>query len=203
MKKTRKSNNERALEQVRSFQRFDKHVITREGPGIWYCGEPGTGIYHFRVIMVPGRIIITGDIGDLILRVNHDKPLRWALGCKMKPESTYYPLSKVAPEFRENEFQPDAATDWLREQINEYRSHGDRESVALYVAMAKQWRDCSFKDELDRAEHYWFELLDEHGEEPVGFRDYGIGVYFRYQALCWFMQHVSAKDDRFKDELGL
>ena len=60
--KRAKSNNEKAIEQVRAFNRFDKHEITREGPGIWYCGEQGTSIYHFRVIMVPGRIIVTGDI---------------------------------------------------------------------------------------------------------------------------------------------
>ena len=63
---------------------------------MWYCGEQGTGIYHFRVIMVPGRIIVTGDIGDMILKVNHRKPLRWALGSKFKPDNTYYPMSKLS-----------------------------------------------------------------------------------------------------------
>lgn len=203
MKKTRKSNNEKALEQVRHFQRFDKHVITREGHGVWYCGEPGTGIYHFRVIMVPGRIIVTGDIGDMILHVNHAKPLRWALGCKMTPEGTYYPLSKLAPEFRESEFQPDDATEWLNDQISEHRRWGDRETVRKLIKMAKAWKGCYYKDELDRAEHFWHEMLYEHGEEPIGFRDYEFGIYFRYQALCWFMQHVNPKDDRFKAELRL
>lgn len=202
MTKTRKSNNEKALEQVRHFQRFDKHEITREGPGIWYCGEKGTGIYHFRVIMVPWRIIVTGDIGDLILHVNHAKPLRWALGCKMKPESTYYPLSKVAPEFRQSEFQPEEAEDWLMERISESRKYDDKEQAKRYIKMARQWKDCYFRDEPSRAEQYWHEMLYEHGEDPVGFRDYEFGVYYRYQALCWFMQHVTSKDDRFEEELS-
>lgn len=201
--KRAKSNNEKALDQVRHFQRFDKHRITKEGPGIWYCGEPGTGVYHFRVIMVPGRIIVTGDIGDLILHVNHAKPLRWALGCKMRPEDTYYPLSKLSHDVGRKEFQPDEAEAWLCEQISEQRKWGEKAGVQKYIKMLREWRSCYYRDELDRAEVRWYEILSEHGEEPVGFRDYEFGVYFRYQALCWFMQHVTSKDDRFKTELGL
>lgn len=203
MKKTRKSNNEKALEQVKAFQRFDKHQITREGHGVWYCGEPGTGVYHFRVIMVPGRIIVTGDIGNLILHVNHAKPLRWALGCRMRPDQTYYPLSKLAPEYRESEFMPDDAEDWLAEQISEQRKWGEKAQVKKFIKMLREWREYPFRDELDRAEQAWYELLNDNDEEPVGFRDYEFGVYFRYQALCWFMQHVTSKDDRFREELGL
>jgi len=203
MRQTRtKTNNDRALEQIRAFNRFDKHQITREGPGLWYCGESGTSIYHFRVIMVPGRIIVTGDIGDMILNVYHRKPLRWALGCKMKPDNTYYPMSKLSHDCDNREFKPEEATEWLEDCIREQRRCGDRESVSRYIKMLRDWRDCYFTDEPRRAEHRWYEIMADHDyDEPPGFRDHDIGTYFRYQALCWFMQHVTSKDPRFAEEL--
>ncbi|MGD9730141.1 MAG: hypothetical protein AB7L09_02970 [Nitrospira sp.] len=202
MKKHTKSNAELALEHVRKFQRFDRHEIVREGPGIWFCADQHTSMYHFRVIMVPGRIIVTGDIGDLVLHVNDRKPLRWALGCRMKPGETYYPLSKLSPDMGRKLFQPDSAEEWLVEQLTASRNDGDKPQVQKYIKMIREWRECHFRDELDRAEQYWFELLDENGEEPISFREYEFGVFFRYEALCWFMQHVNPQDDRFREELA-
>jgi len=202
MKTKLKSNNERALEQVIAFNRFDKHQITREGPGIWYCGEKGTGIYHFRVIMVPGRIIVTGDIGDMTLCVNHRKPLRWALGCKMRPDQTYYPMSKLSHQCRNELFDADAVEAYLIERIGEERKHGDKTSCSRYVKMLREWRESSYTDQPREAEREWYEICSRHDyDDPPGFRDNDIGTYFRYQALCWFMQHVTPKDERFAEEL--
>ena len=198
-----KSNNERALEQIRGFNQFDKHQITREGPGLWFCGEPGTGIYHFRVIMVPGRIIVTGDIGDMILNVNHRKPLRWALGAKFKPEDTYYPMSKLSHQCDKRGFEPDQVEPYLVERINEERKHGDRTTCSQYIKMLREWRDFPSTDQPREAELEWHEICSRHEyDDPPGFRDHDIGTYFRYQALCWFMQHVTSKDPRFAEELN-
>lgn len=39
----------------------------RKGPGLsWRLAKPGTGNYSFRITWVPGRIILTGDVGDEI-----------------------------------------------------------------------------------------------------------------------------------------
>lgn len=203
MRNTRtKTNNERALEQIRAFKYFDEHQITREGPGLWYCGKPGTGIQHFRVIMVPGRIIVTGDLGDMILCVNHRKPLRWARGARFKPDQTYYPMSKLSHHCRNKEFKVEEATEWLEDQVREYRRHGDRTQVGYYIKILREWKECTVLDHPREAEREWYEILYRHDyDEPPGFSDHDIGTYYRYQALCWFMTHVDPNDPRFEEEL--
>ena len=197
-----KTNNEKALEQVVGFQTFDKHQITREGPGLWFCGEKGTGIYHFRVIMVPGTIIVTGDIGDMVLNVNHRKPLRWALGCKMKPDQPYYPMSKLSLQNQNEVFDADAVEAYLVERIGEERRDGDKTSAAQYIKMLRVWREFPSKDHPREAEREWHEICSSHDyDDPPSFRDHDVNTYYRYQALCWFMQHVTSKDPRFAEEL--
>jgi len=197
-----KTNNEKALDQIRATHQFDKHQITREGPGLWFCGEPGTGIYHFRVIMVPGRIIVTGDIGDMVLNINHRKPLRWALGSKFKPENPYYPMSKLSHQCDNRVFESDEVEAYLIERINEERKHGDKTSTTRYIKMLREWREFPYTDQPREAEREWYELCDRYDyNEPPSFRDHTIGTYFRYQALCWFMQHVNPTDARFREEL--
>ena len=202
MQKPRVSNCQSAYEQARSHKWFDKHRIIREGPGLWYCGEKGTGCRHFRVIMVPGKIILTGDLGDMILNVNHRKPLRWALGSKFNPTQPYYPLSKLSQECRNQEFIVEDAIDWLKDQIREYRKWGDKEQVQLYIKMLREYRSFHCLDHPREAEREWYEVLYRNNyDEPPGFRDHDIGTYFRYQALCWFMSHVNPNDERFCEEL--
>jgi hypothetical protein len=72
---------------------FAGHDVLREGPTIWRCSAPGTVIYNFRVLLVPGTIVVTGDIGHMILRVEDHDPSTWAL-CAFKEEIDYG-LSKV------------------------------------------------------------------------------------------------------------
>lgn len=58
---------------------FAGHVIKKESESIYYCGKPGTGIMSFRVVFLPGAILIYGDIGELIL-TQHNLDLPWLCG---------------------------------------------------------------------------------------------------------------------------
>lgn len=197
-----RGNNEIALRQIRDSGWFDKHQITREGLGVWYCGERGTWCRHFRIIMVPGVIILTGDLGDMILRVYSAKPLRWALGSKFRPEYPYYPMSKLSQHSLNKEFKVDDATDYLKEQIKSARADGCRDVARRYIKALRRWKDFVYLDHPDRAKHEFYEILYEAGDdEPPDCMDHTLGTYYRYQALCWFMQHVDPNDDRFKEEL--
>jgi hypothetical protein len=196
-----KSTNESALEEIRRNHYFDEHQITREHYGQWYCGKPGTGIFHFRVVMVPGSIILTGDLGEMILNVYSHRPLRWARGARFRPTEPYYPMSKLSHSCRAEEFLPDEATAYLMERIQEARVDGDRKQVKRYIKMTRAWKEVDKFDHRE-AEREWYQLCYDHGyDDPPGFRDHTINAYFRFQALCWFMSHVNPEDSRFKEEL--
>ncbi len=66
----------RKLEQAHpsELQRFTEHQLVKicGGPRLhyWRCEPPGGGSYWFDLISTPGRAIIGGDIGDLVLRMS-------------------------------------------------------------------------------------------------------------------------------------
>jgi hypothetical protein len=58
---------------------FEDHVLLPEGEGRWFCGRPGTGMYHFRIVMSPGCILLYGDIGEAVFRCHERDALAWLL----------------------------------------------------------------------------------------------------------------------------
>ncbi len=80
-------------------QEFAAHVLKPEGEGRWYCGKPGTGMYHFRVLTAPFAIIVYGDIGECILRCSDRDALGWLRSAVHDEPGTEghpdYVLSKV------------------------------------------------------------------------------------------------------------
>lgn len=67
---------QQALEKAhpRRLQRFAGHQLINicSGPRLryWRCEPPGGGKYWFDFISTPGRAIINGDLGDLVLRMS-------------------------------------------------------------------------------------------------------------------------------------
>jgi hypothetical protein len=198
-----KTTSERVFDQIKAKRDFDKHQITRENHGQWYCSVPGQGgIESFRVVMVPYSIIVTGDLGEIILSVNHNKPLRWALGANFRPDNLYYPFTKLAQLCRQETFKPKQATAWLFDEIKEARKEGySKKTIKKRIKMAREWKD-TCPDEDHYSEQAWYDLCHEFDiDDPPGFREYSWRTHYVMQALCWFMQHVGASDPRFAEEL--
>jgi hypothetical protein len=199
-----KTTGERVLDQIQRNHDFDKHQITREHHGQWYCSVPGQGgIEAFRVVMVPYSIIVTGDLGDIILSINHNKPLRWARGSNFRPDNLYYPFTKLALICRRDErFQHEQATAWLNSEIREARNGAyTKKEIKKKISMARRWKE-TCPDELPWQEQAWYELCHEFDiDDPPGFQDHSWRTYYVMQALCWFMQHVNPEDSRFAEEL--
>ena len=196
-----KTQYEVAFDRIKKGRWFDHHQITREHHGQWYCAKEGTMMSSFRVVMVPGSIIITGDLGELIFNPYHAKPLRWAYGDTFRPEAPYYPMTKVAPAYRDETFQPEAVTAWLRAQIKEARANGERAEAKRYIKMARKWLN-DRPPEDHWAEQWWYELCHEFDEDdPAGFREHSLRTWYLFHAMCWFMSHVNPDDPRFSEEL--
>lgn len=60
-----------------AVEAFARHKLRSEGKGRWYCGRPGSGLYHFRLITAPGCILLYGDIGQAILLCQAVDALAW------------------------------------------------------------------------------------------------------------------------------
>ena len=50
-------------------QAFERHAMRRETGKTWICRRPDSWIYGFRVTWIPGSIVLTGDVGEMV--VNH------------------------------------------------------------------------------------------------------------------------------------
>lgn len=77
----------------------------------WRWGEPGTGVMASTIYVVPGRLIIAGDIADAVFERCTDM-IGWALGSIGSP---HYVLEKVPNAFQREEFSEDKAREFLKE----------------------------------------------------------------------------------------
>ena len=79
----------------------------------WRCGQPNTNIYAFNITTIPGRIVVTGDIGVLVVEREPDM-LPW---CQGAIDSIDYFAQKVPHEITTKEYDSEIAKKWVKEQI--------------------------------------------------------------------------------------
>lgn len=158
---------------------FKNHQVVLEAEGRWLCKKPGTSIYSFRVVALPGAIVIYGDIGEAILRPSDRDVVGWLRGSVGSPD---YVLGKMYPTPMSTFYPGDALT-WAKEQAKEHESGRQLLRAALELA---QW------DELD--EHSWGRVIRD-ADFPGECGSIGCGVQpqvlWLLEALAWFVRHES------------
>jgi hypothetical protein len=106
---------------------FKDHIMTtRLGQGLfrnWQCARPGSSFYLFNVSTEPGRLFVTGDIGDMIFARESDM-ISWLRRCIGDP---HYVAGKVQGR-RPREWSEDVVRDWLAERAKE--EGADRKKLA-------------------------------------------------------------------------
>lgn len=160
-------------------QDFAEHQIDRTPEGDYWCHEPGTGMYSFRVILRPGAAIVYGDIGDAIFLFSDRDSLGWLRRAVRSPG---YLLEKRA--HKESDFYPGDAIAFAAE-----RAKDDDEDQWRKVY---EWAVEAEKDgELHAAswgQHVYEEIGDAEacsiGTNP-SFR-----CHYIAEALKWFVEHV-------------
>jgi hypothetical protein len=88
----------------------------------WSCEKPGDCAYHFRLFSFPGRLIVVGDIGELILERTYDM-LAWA---RSSIESISYFAEKVPNAIPTKEYDQNIVRAWVNE-IDQEILDGERE----------------------------------------------------------------------------
>lgn len=110
------------VEQIRDLAReaFRDHQITQNvDQGLyrhWTCARPGSGMYRFNVITEPWRLIVTGDLGVLILCREKDM-LPWLRGAIDNPD---YLSSKAQPPT--HAWSGEVALAWVEFRIEELKT---------------------------------------------------------------------------------
>ena len=98
---------------------FKDHVVTlRLDVGMfrsWRCQKPGTWAYGFDVTTTPGYLILTGDIGEMILR-RCDDMIAWT---RSSIRDAHYFAEKVPNSIQTKEWSFEKSLEWINETAAE------------------------------------------------------------------------------------
>jgi hypothetical protein len=168
---------------------FKDHVITPEGEGRWRCKRPGTGMYSFRVVTLPGAVVVYGDVGDALLKVSYYTTadiVAWLRG-------SYAQWGYVAGKllFREalTEFYPGDALQFAAECAAAYAADDTSQAAVRNRDFAADVQALHARSELN--EHEWHEVVEEYGLDcdahAVG-TGWSSHVFWTCEALACFVR---------------
>ncbi len=171
---------------------FKDHVIQEQSRnGVyrsWRCGRVGTSVYHFVITTIPGSLIITGDLGSMIVTRAYDM-LPW---CRRSIDSIEYFAEKVDSGFKKREFSRDKFLEWLDEEEKEFReSHADDddedESESETLDLIDALRHLS--DEYDASQAYQESMDLWEGNDPPNLEVYTSRFLWLREAIAWFVNN--------------
>ena len=134
---------------------FKDHLIvelSRDGEfGSWRCSKNGSSHFSFTITVIPGSLILTGDLGNLIVTRHATQMIPW---CRGSVDSTSYFAEKTGDEFTTLEFSIDTYRAWLKEQVAEHTTKHYCED------------DSTVDDtELDSVGQYYQDTIDDGVDE--------------------------------------
>ena len=158
---------------------FKDHQITelsRDGVfRSWRCGRPNSGVYAFYITTTPGCLIVTGDIGDLIVERMYDM-LPW---CRGSVDSIDYFAGKVPSSIPTRSFSDEKLEEWVREQIADPDTeHEHRELL---------------EDSLDQLHYdgpdYWYREFNDIYGDPPNWTEFNSNFLWCREAVKWFVNN--------------
>ena len=159
---------------------FAEHVITtalEDGLFRHYrCAKPGTGIYAFNITTIPGRLIVTGDIGTLVVERLNDM-FEWAPSAV---ESIDYFASKVPGNITVRAYDPEAANEFLAEEQTTEGTESDRARIAAEL------EEYTFCEHTFQSELYSSGLVD--GCDWPELRQWTPTFLWCREAVRWFFR---------------
>ena len=168
-----------------TYETFSQHEIDAQlVNGVfrhYRCARPNTRNYAFNVTTFPGRLIVTGDIGTLIVERLNDM-FDWAPGAI---GSIDYFASKTPSEMQTEEFSIDAVQWWLEHEIHE--TYED-ETAQTEIKDGLEWMDDMTEGEVMRV------IYDAtHDCEMPSFKEWTSSFLWCRAALRWFFSRVGDK----------
>ncbi len=105
-------------------EHFKSHVLTRAGEGpklrAWRCAGTATPFYWFYAVSLPGRLILTGDTGDVVYSSLSDWGDVWAADPDMHADYIAGKIAVWPGDVRSKE----ARLSWFANQLSALRTFG-------------------------------------------------------------------------------
>lgn len=167
---------------------FADHVVAVElEHGLhrhYRCGKPDSGVYAFHIVTFPGRLIVSGDIGDMAW-TRCDDMLNWAMGAV---HSTGYFAEKVWHSFKVKQFDGDMAREAIEQEYKDRAEdvEGEEEKEAL-----EEVRDEILMAIEDGAENRFYAAYadsDWYGGEFPSVDNYTAEFLWCREAVAWFLK---------------
>jgi hypothetical protein len=130
-----------------------KHEASASDFNVWLCRNPESSFYWYRVITVPGCLIIQGDVGNRMFVMYDKNPVSWLRGAINSPD---YVMGKC--EDKSKDFLPGEARKLL-EQLKAGESPTDEDGNTDDSVVAENEEVRSKVEEIEEA---WEYEMDSH-----------------------------------------
>lgn len=176
---------------------FEEHVcLPQPGTGkwrTWDCGQPGTGLLAFTVLIGPRAIILTGDLGNLMLHPNTksaQETLWWLKGrFGLKGEvAEDYLIEKAQPQVA-LELDKSLVDKWLgsSEFVNStYKGTGTMMAPNHLEELAESFRRV---DSVPEFVDLWWRSFDQEDGDYADVLDVPHKVLIQIECLRWFAEN--------------
>lgn len=165
-----------------SDKAFANHTITeRVRAGVfrsWRCQKPGTRAYLFDITTIPGSLIITGDVGDLIVTRTYDM-LPW---CRGSVDDTRYFAEKVPQGFVKREFSLQSFEQWAHGVLKSPDTTDDERKSVNEALICRH--DAGSESLYEQTRDVWI-------DDPPDWTDWTPGLIWCRDAIRWFVTHHS------------
>jgi hypothetical protein len=170
---------------------FSNHVITeRLNSGMfrsWRCQAPGTWCYGFDVTTMPGTLVVTGDIGTLVVERTNDM-IAWASGAA---RSIDYFAEKVSREMPTREWDADVAAEFIDQSIAGCEDDEDGD------VQREAWRNLKEDEIHDETteQEFCMALIESELIDGCDFPDltnWKPSFLWCREAVIWFLQNFPA-----------
>jgi hypothetical protein len=177
---------------------FKDHVIElRSRDGVyrtWRCGKPEESIYHFIITTIPGSLIITGDLGSMIVSRHYDM-LPW---CRGSCESTGYFAEKVPREFQTSEFSYAVLKKWMEDTRKDYGDlDEDDPDDNEQIERRDRFEELCENVSEDISEREAYEVFEEYFDDPPDWTEFTNRFLWLREAIRWFV--TNCKDEPIPD----
>jgi hypothetical protein len=142
---------------------------------------------YYRVIMAPNLVLVSGDIGTLILRPYTDDPLGWVLRVTKDVHNYDYPLSKAPYHLKTKEYSETLAREQREEWKEQLATCSPDEEFEIF-SLTKLIDHTELRTE---SQHEWLQACYEAGDdEPNLCEAYTHNVLWCWVALCYWANRV-------------
>jgi hypothetical protein len=171
---------------------FKNHSIVElsrdRGFGSWRCSKHGVFNFSFTITVIPGSLILTGDLGNLIVTRHGTPMIPW---CRGAVDSTLYFAQKTGGEFTKREFSIDKYREWLVTQVAEHTTSDCDDFEAN--AIGNYYRDV-LDDGIDEfTERDAYDNLHarhgDDGEVASSWQDWNRQFLVKRDAIRWFVMN--------------